>query len=416
MAAPVLVLPLELPAVSGGDVVGREPAPAGPGGVFSPSGFDGAHKSSAVFSPGSRDYRYLLTRWWAPGPVMTWIMLNPSRADEVSDDATVGRCVGFARAADCSAIAVTNLCAWRARDPRELRQTTDPVGPDNDAWISATVHAAAGGPVVAAWGARAEPARVQAVLELLAGCPIQCPVQCLGTTADGQPRHPLYVPARTALQPLISAFSSAAALAPPHEWGPWTVVSAWDGDEEIVERCCLVCGADELAATDHLSVDHLSVKATSHQGDAPGGGVSDRSKIEWIRDDVGTASCWSWPTTPARSCPTTSSRRRMGQTSGCGGCAAYSRCSEASELRTGPSSEVSTRCCGMPQRRWRPNTTALQGELDRFAPLCLQALEALQAPRRGGMTGVDASRPATPIPPCSSPRSLRCRSAPSKGR
>lgn len=171
-AAPVPVLPPAATAMSGDDADGREPAPAGPGGVCSPSGSGGAHPTgTAVFSPGSPDYRYLLTRRWAPGPVMTRVMLNPSRADDVSDDATIRRCVAFARAAGCSTITVTNLYAWRTRDPRELQQVVDPVGPDNDAWIRAAVEAGAGGPVVAAWGARAEPARVQAVLQLLAGCP-----------------------------------------------------------------------------------------------------------------------------------------------------------------------------------------------------------------------------------------------------
>lgn len=251
-AAPVLVLPPAATAMSGDDAGGREPAPAGPGGVCSPSWSGGAHPAgTAVFSPGSPDYRYLLTRRWAPGPVMTWVMLNPSRADDVSDDATIRRCVAFARAAGCSAITVTNLYAWRARDPRELRQVVDPVGPDNDAWIRAAAGATAGGPVVAAWGARAELSRVQAVLELLAACSLQC----LGTTAGGQPRHPLYLPARAPLQPLTSTSALVKASALPHEWGRWTVVSAWDGNEEIVERCCLACGADELAAADrgHLT-------------------------------------------------------------------------------------------------------------------------------------------------------------------
>lgn len=234
-AAPALALPLR-----------REPAPAEPGGVYPPSGLGVAHlSSSAVLWPsGSPDYRYLLTRRWVPGPAMTWIMLNPSRADEVSDDPTVRRCVSFARVAGCSAITVVNLYAWRTRDPRELRQAEDPVGPDNDAWIRAALRAADCGPIVAAWGVRAEAARVQAVLRLLAGCL----VQCLGATAAGHPRQPLYLPADTPLQPWTST-SSADALAPPHEWGPWTVASSEDQDEEgeILERCCLVCGADRLA-------------------------------------------------------------------------------------------------------------------------------------------------------------------------
>lgn len=262
MAAPVESLPLEVVALSEDDTAQRGPAPAGPGAVVSTSGLGGAQRS-AIFSSGTCDYRYLLTRRWAPGPVMTWVMLNPSRADEALDDPTIRRCVRFAQAAGCSAIAVTNLYAWRTPDPRGLRRTADPVGPDNDSWIRTAVRAAADGPVVLAWGARAEPARAQAVLELLAGILGQHPLQCLGTTAAGHPRHPLYLPATTPLQPLTSAAATVRAAVLAHEWGPWAVVSGWDGDEEILERCCLVCGADELAAN-----DRRHVKATSHRPDA----------------------------------------------------------------------------------------------------------------------------------------------------
>jgi hypothetical protein len=130
MATPVGGLPSKLLAMSRDDAVGREPSPAGPGGVVPPCGFGAAHPSSAVFSPGSPpDYRYLLTRRWAPGPVMTWVMLNPSRADETADDPTIRRCVRFARSAGCTAITVANLYAWRTSNPRELRRIPDAIGP-----------------------------------------------------------------------------------------------------------------------------------------------------------------------------------------------------------------------------------------------------------------------------------------------
>lgn len=258
MATPVRGLPSKLLAMSRDDAVGREPAPARPGGVVPPSGSGAAHLSSAVFSPGSPpDYRYLLTRRWAPGPVMTWVMLNPSQADETADDPTIRRCVRFARAAGCTAITVANLYAWRTSNPRELRRIPDAIGPDNDAWIRAAVRATAGGPVVAAWGARAEPLRVQAVLQLLADALLQ-PLQCLGITAAGHPRHPLYLPAGIPLQRFISTSTPSRHEVLPHEWGPWAVVSTWDGDEEIVERCCLSCGADELAASDRQHVQAIS--------------------------------------------------------------------------------------------------------------------------------------------------------------
>ena len=50
----------------------------------------------ALFSP-CRTFRYRLGRRWSDGPVLAFIMLNPSRADEHIDDPSVRRCIGFAQ-------------------------------------------------------------------------------------------------------------------------------------------------------------------------------------------------------------------------------------------------------------------------------------------------------------------------------
>jgi len=44
-------------------------------------------------------FRYRLGRRWSDGPVVAFIMLNPSCADEHIDDPSVRRCIGFAQAA-----------------------------------------------------------------------------------------------------------------------------------------------------------------------------------------------------------------------------------------------------------------------------------------------------------------------------
>jgi hypothetical protein len=94
---------------------------------------------------------------------------------------------------------VVNLFALRATDPKELRHHPDPVGPDNDMHIDyaaeQVVHA--GGRIVVAWGAhrfaRERAREVAEVLRIWGG------LWCLGTTRDGSPRHPLYVPYSTPL-------------------------------------------------------------------------------------------------------------------------------------------------------------------------------------------------------------------------
>jgi hypothetical protein len=149
----------------------------------------------AVFDQ-ARTYRYLLEHRWADGPAMVFVMLNPSTADANADDPTIRRAVGFARRERCGALVVVNLFALRTTDPSVLSAHPDPVGPDNDWVLRDTVRC--GAPVVAAWGAHgALLGRAAAVARLLEPCrPL-----CLGLTASGHPRHPLYLPATAPLAP-----------------------------------------------------------------------------------------------------------------------------------------------------------------------------------------------------------------------
>lgn len=157
--------------------------------------------SGAVLSDCGR-YRYTLTRRWAPGAPMLFVMLNPSTADASMDDPTIRRCIGFAKREGCGALEVVNLFAFRATDPAALSTATDPIGPDNDRHI---VEAAVrGGVIVAAWGAsvpaalRTRPAQVGRLLR-----ETRLRLWCLGMTSGGAPRHPLYVRGDAALVPWI---------------------------------------------------------------------------------------------------------------------------------------------------------------------------------------------------------------------
>jgi len=142
-------------------------------------------------------YRYALQRTWAPAlPRMLWVLANPSTADAADDDPTLRRCVRFAHDHGCGGLAVVNLWAWRSTSPGELARVDDPVGPDNDGWIS-TSSRETDGPVVLGWGVQAAGTRVASVLRLLG----DRPKHCLGRTRDGHPRHPLYVRADTRLRP-----------------------------------------------------------------------------------------------------------------------------------------------------------------------------------------------------------------------
>lgn len=145
-------------------------------------------------------YRYRLDRTWDDAlPAATFLMLNPSTADATADDPTIRCCLGYTRAWGCGSLTVVNLYAWRATDPAELTTTADPIGPENDDFITEAAATAAHtrAPLVAAWGARARPERIAAVLAL----PGMSRLTALACTKGGQPRHPLYLPADLTPQP-----------------------------------------------------------------------------------------------------------------------------------------------------------------------------------------------------------------------
>jgi hypothetical protein len=97
---------------------------------------------SAVVSP-CGTYRYLLTRQLGAGTRLgTFIMLSPSTADAERDDATIRKCVGFARRLGCAGLQIVNLFALRAADPAALRLADDPVGSENAVWIGRAIRAA----------------------------------------------------------------------------------------------------------------------------------------------------------------------------------------------------------------------------------------------------------------------------------
>lgn len=141
----------------------------------------------AVFSD-DRVYRYRLSRTWADGSRATFIMLNPSTADETVDDPTIRRCIGFAKSWGLGGLDAVNLYALRATNPADLWTVDDPVGPENDHYL--TEAAAGGGALVAAWGAHPKRDRVQEVLAI----PGFERLTCLRPTKRGHPSHPLYLP------------------------------------------------------------------------------------------------------------------------------------------------------------------------------------------------------------------------------
>jgi hypothetical protein len=144
-------------------------------------------------------YRWSLSRAWDADLLKPWVgfvMLNPSTADASIDDPTIRRCIGFARAWGFAGLAVRNLFALRATYPMELMEADDPIGPENDRVILSLVGVCP--VIVAAWGVHgALKDRGNRVRQMLSDRGQA--LKCLGTTKEGHPKHPLYLPADTAL-------------------------------------------------------------------------------------------------------------------------------------------------------------------------------------------------------------------------
>lgn len=166
--------------------------------------FPGTH---TTWSP-DRRYRYFLRRPWeeqlglgllenqqdgeARAPI-AFVLLNPSTADERKDDPTVARCRRYGLAWGFGEVIILNAFAYRATDPKDMRVQNDPVGPENDATLLATVATVLdmGGRVVCGWGNHG--AHLQRSDHLRAILAPFGALRCFPKTKAGEPGHPLYL-------------------------------------------------------------------------------------------------------------------------------------------------------------------------------------------------------------------------------
>ncbi len=121
-----------------------------------------------------------------------FIMLNPSVAGATTNDPTITRVLNFVRGWGFSQYRTINLFALVSTDPKQLHSHNAPIGALNDKIISDTCRWAS--LIVLAWGNNgAYKDRDKEVLDLVynnAGGE----VMCFGTTKQGHPKHPLYLP------------------------------------------------------------------------------------------------------------------------------------------------------------------------------------------------------------------------------
>lgn len=148
--------------------------------------------SGALFSPKPLAYRYMLYRIWNDQlPYVMFCGLNPSTADETTDDPTIRREVAFAKAWGFGGLIKVNAYGYRSTDPKGLRDPVDPVGPDND--LAIKVYARECVLFVAAWGNNIDEKRSFELRSMLNLQGVK--VHALKQTKSLQPAHPLYLPA-----------------------------------------------------------------------------------------------------------------------------------------------------------------------------------------------------------------------------
>lgn len=150
-------------------------------------------EKGAIFSD-CKKYRYALWRVWDTElPLVMFLMLNPSTADESADDPTLRRCIGYAKEWGYGGVIKANLFAYRSTDFSKLYDVEDPIGPLTDKYLkklkskSSTVIGAWGN-----WGAYKERSvHIRSIFPEL---------YCLKINASGEPAHPLYL--RKTLKPI----------------------------------------------------------------------------------------------------------------------------------------------------------------------------------------------------------------------
>lgn len=182
------------------DLFGAAPPAHDPGGKVRLAMLPGCTGKAIMSECGQ--YRRALVRWWGPGNSFAlWIGMNPSTADANVDDPTVRREILYTRdRLGLAGLVKCNTMDYRATSPKALLAPgVIPCSAMNLPSILAEAGNAA--VVIMAHGALPKALRRHAddVADGLDRLGIQ--MNCLGTTADGSPRHPLYVKRVTPLQP-----------------------------------------------------------------------------------------------------------------------------------------------------------------------------------------------------------------------
>ena len=133
-------------------------------------------------------YRYSLWRIWDESkPIIMFVGLNPSTANEETNDATIRRVISMAKRWNFGGVYMMNCFPFISTNPYELIHSGS--NDVNDQWLRDISLKCQD--IIFAWGAFdivKETGRDQELTQMFPGA------MALVINKDGSPRHPLYVP------------------------------------------------------------------------------------------------------------------------------------------------------------------------------------------------------------------------------
>ncbi len=152
-------------------------------------------KDGAIFSE-CRRYRYALFRQWnLEDPILMFIGLNPSTANEHDNDPTIRRVIKFAFDWGYGGVSMLNLFPLVSSNPSDLLDFYntpfhDLALEENNKYLERCFDKCS--ELVFAWGAfKQAEKRAEEVIKMFPNA------LCLGKNMNGSPKHPLYIPAST---------------------------------------------------------------------------------------------------------------------------------------------------------------------------------------------------------------------------
>jgi hypothetical protein len=119
-------------------------------------------------------------------PLIAFVGLNPSTADDKKDDRTIRKCINYCKIWGYGGFYMVNLFAYRETDRSQIYKVENPNGPENDFYLKRVFDDVE--LVICCWGNDGVlKARNKEVLEM-----IKEPF-CLSVNSTGELAHPLYL-------------------------------------------------------------------------------------------------------------------------------------------------------------------------------------------------------------------------------